>query len=55
MQVVELSGNCPESFETSGTKRNDLEELEAQPWGKALCRCENFGIPVAAARERISP
>jgi len=55
MHVVELSGYCLESFETSGTKRNDLEDVEAQPWGKAQCRCENFGIPAPAARERISP
>ncbi len=54
IQREELRGYCPECYESSGRKRNDFDEVEAEPEGKAQYQCEDCGIRIPAVRERSS-
>lgn len=49
IQREELRGYCPECYETSGRKRNDFEEVQAQAGGKVQYQCEDCGIRIPIA------
>ncbi|MFZ1757421.1 MAG: hypothetical protein WBO46_13935 [Caldilineaceae bacterium] len=43
----QLSGFCPECYETSGQKRNDFDAVEIQGNGKVQYECDDCGVRIS--------